>query len=172
MVGEELSPEQWDAAWAVLSGESSSGCDDRAAALAAGVPVSRLRAFVSRSRERRAGDEVWVWGVAEAYDRRYEEQGRVLEGKLWGQAMEGTRKLRFDGEGDLKSEELVERPDLVERLLSVRDGRYRRESRVVFDVSDVSFEEVKRRLLAMAAFERLDGSSVEGELLGVGDGGG
>lgn len=165
-----LSPDEWALAWGVLSGSSSSGCSDRAAAAAAGVSVERLRGFVVRSRERRVGDEVWVWGVAEEYDRRHAEQAHMLEDRLFAQAVGGTEKVVEDGEGNVKRVERVERPDLVERLLGVRDGRYRKENRVVLEVEDVSFDEVKRRLLSAAAFERLESSSVEGELEGVGDG--
>ena len=85
-----LAPAAWAKAKAVLRGDSTKAVSPKAAALAAGITLGELNAWVARSRERNEDDEEWVHEIAVVYDQRFNDQAATLEDVMWNHAVDGV----------------------------------------------------------------------------------
>lgn len=83
---------------------------------------------MERSRERVIGDEEWVWEIAEHYDSASIQQGQGLEDRLWKMANCGVVEEILDADGGVVSRRRKQDPKVVERVLAVRDKRYRQKT--------------------------------------------
>ena len=143
----EFTPEKWEAARRILSGEDKKRVSLAAASRAAGVSVKTLESWMRRAQERRSEDDPILAAVAEAADSCELMQGGRLEDVAWDRAINGVKKDVFYQGSKCGTERKVDNR-LLERMLSVRDDRYRpkQQTDVNINISDTS--EVYRRLLA------------------------
>ena len=143
---ESFTPEAWEAAKQVLSGETDDKISWAAAARAAGVPLHTLKAWVRRSADRRVDDDPLIYEVAEFVDQIDELQTGRLEDIAWERSVSGWDEPVFhQGEHVDNKRKFDHR--LLTRFLETRDKRWRKQIEVKqLTVDDAS--EIQRRLLA------------------------
>lgn len=150
MAGDLLTPERWEIARQVLLGESDQAVSHTAAAKAAGVTPTELRAWITRSQERRPEDETWIWEIAPVAALAPERMEDALLDLLWRKAQTGnvtaiTRLLRR-----LAPERWAPRPINQTTVVAL------------------SRDELRQRLRTMMQLER-GRAEVEGAVIDVGD---
>lgn len=151
-----LTQDRWELAADVMRGGCLEGTSKQLAASKAGVSVRVLNGWIARSREQRPEDEPWVWDIGSEVSGFEESRARILENKLWGQAMNGVRRERISPSGEV-SVEIKDDPNLITRMLGVVDERWKKDDKNtvagIFDVDDLfrKFNAVKK--LDMARIE-------------------
>lgn len=149
-----LTPERWEKARAVLSGEDNTGVSFLHAARAAGVKRRTLARWIERSRERRPEDERWIWTIAEVVDAAPKMQADRLEDVLWSRAMAGWDEPVFHG-GKLVGYKHKHDNRALIRLLQVRDPAYRNPAPQATALS-MGDGEVYQRLRAQLRLDEID----------------
>ena len=120
----DFSAERWERAREVLAGEVGDCVSWRSAARAAGVPLSTLRGWVRRARERRDGDDPLLHGIADFVEDIDFHQSQALEDALWERAVVGAEEDVWH-KGEVVGKRRVADSRLAMRLLEVRNERYR-----------------------------------------------
>jgi len=163
---EQLTPERWQKALAVLNGEEGTSVSVRAAANAAGVPTAFVKLWVRRSREKHLEDDSWVHDIADQFDASALEQAGILEDKLFDHAVNGVpTPIVSKGEhiGDVRKHS----GKLTMDMLKARDDRYRtrQETTVKLTMDD---EDVQMRFIAMMRLRAAQLEAIEGTYEEVG----
>lgn len=144
MLGDKLSPEAWNVAKAILTGEDAEKCSHSAAAKAAGVTLREFRAWIKRSEEQRPDDEPWVWEIAQVASVADESRADRLLDLLWKKAHNGDRTA-------------------ITRLLERLDPGFKKGPAVQTNIQlNMPSEDAKRRL---GSFIRLNKARAEHESL-------
>lgn len=127
LADELLTQERWNKAYRILSGSDKERVSFASAARSAGVGVGTLRSWIARAREDRIEDEPWVHQIAADMQGIEETQAGALEDRAWGIAIKGRRERveKADGSVQVKVTDDVK---AIERMLEVRDDRYKRNS--------------------------------------------
>ena len=142
----EFTPERWEAAKRVLSGEDDEGVSWTAAAKAAGVSVSTLQRWVKRSQERLPEDDPLVHEIAEFCEGIDDLQGQRLEDVAWKRAVYGEDEPVYY-KGERVDTKLRYDNKLLMRMLETRNPRYRtKDATLKIGVDDAA--EIFRRLTA------------------------
>ena len=185
-------PEQWDAARAVLCGDrvQDGKVSATAAAREAGVTVARLRKWVDRSLERRPTDPPWIHEIAEIWDSHQSLQGQTAEDKLAEMAFNGRTELTLEalvdeggkpsydpesGELDtfVKTRKIVGGGDLkaLMEFLRVRDERYRKANQRVEVNVGMSDGDLLERVKTFMRLRQIEGepAAIEGTATRLGD---
>lgn len=142
---DSFTPERWEAARRVLSGEEGDRVSWAAAARAAGVAVRELRGWVRRSQECHPEDDPLIHSIAELVEGIQELQANRLEDEAWRRAIEGEETpIVYKGEITGSYNKVDNK--LLMSMLSVRDPRYSSKKEVNIRIEDVN--EIFRRLQA------------------------
>ena len=170
LVAKTLTPERWEVACNLLQGLDPSGLiSPRAAAAAAGVPLSTFKLWIERSREQRPDDDAWVWEIAPVYDERFAAQGEALEDVLFQRFHKGevTPIIMKDKTGNpLRiGEKVTYDNNLGLKLLRARDDRYKPAPKVQNNL--VLLEEqghaIREGLLALVRREEAKAHTLDAE---------
>ena len=144
----QYTPERWEAAKTVLSGDSDEGVSMKAAARAAGVSAYTLKAWIARSRERNPDDDPSVYEIAEFYDTIDELQASRLEDDVWALAKKGKKKnIRDKKTGEILDTEYEKDAGLMMKLLKVRDEKYQDRPKAGPNIN-LDASEIFRRMIA------------------------
>lgn len=139
----------------ILSGEDGKRVSIRAATRAVNINRTEFNAWVERSRERRPADPSWLWALAKAADRAAENQGQVLEDKLWERALNGVEEPVYQG-GMRVGYKTKYDHNLALKLLAARDPKYRSSFREDDMAPVLDTNELYRRMDALWKLREAD----------------
>ena len=144
---DEWTPEKWERARLVLSGEDGSRVSWSAAARAAGVRLGVLRAWIRRSREKRPDDDPVIHEMCAWADDRDELVAGRLEDVAWERAVTGWEEPVFQG-GELIGHKPKFDNTVLMKMLPAKDPTYRPHRNLDVDVRVTDESEIYQRLLA------------------------
>lgn len=143
---DDFTPERWEAAKAVLSGDSETGVSWKAAAKAAEVSVRTLKRWVSRSAERHPEDDPLIHEIAVYCEDLVSLQAAAVEDKVWERAFQGVETPVYY-QGEMVDTKFVVDNKLLMRLLEKRDPTYKtNQGGINISIDDAN--EIYRRLKA------------------------